>query len=303
MAGIPLRTLLDAVYAVHMSSYVQYPLEERGGMILVGPPGVLKSAILNVLERHYVTALEMSDLNVQQFVKEMRDPIAAGEVRTIVFPELEKLYERHQNTAANLEGILRAMVAEGFKNASWEPKRVARLTARCTVVGAIIPKIRDGHHQRWTDTGFNRRFLWPLMRLAPASHGVMRQSVVLQRLVDFQDTVFPPEPPGPIVNDTTEQERDWLLTLLGSQPGPHVSQHHLLVKMLAVLRWWYAGLGREPVEAIRTMQRFGEFLGPHGGELVLPPIQRPEIQGPHGVPTRKATVKRQHRRTKHDKKA
>lgn len=290
---LTLRSLLDVVYAAHLSSYVQYPLEERGGIVLVGPPGVLKSAILNVLERHYVNVVELSDLNVQQFVKEMRDPVASGEIRTIVFPELEKLYERHQNTAANLEGILRALVAEGFKAASWEPKRLARLTARCLVLGAMVPQVRDDHHERWSKTGFERRFLWPLIRLSSGSLAVMRQTVVQQQLVDFQDTVFPPEPAGDIPNQTTPEERTRLLDLLGHQPGPHTAQHHLLVKILSVLKWWYTGLGRVEGEAWRTILEFAGALSNSGAELVLPPI-RQAILGPGAAVV--ATVRRQRRR-------
>lgn len=260
--------LVEVVSAVHLSSYVEGRFTERGGLMIVGPPGVLKTTFISVLDRHYEDAIMLSDVNARMLVQ-LRDAIAGGSVRTLVFPELAKLYQRVEHTAANAEGVLQALAGEGFQAASFEDSRVSRLRARGTIIGAMTPATRERHFARWEENGFNRRFLWSLIRLADP--GVLERAVVEWKLIDF-NIKHVPRPPvmgESIPNLTTRAERQDLKILCKYQPGTSHALHlQLLTRVLAVLRWWYEQVGdtRDPMA---TLHRFAESLGRDGGDVEL----------------------------------
>ena len=229
--------------------------------------------MVSAVASHYPDTLQLSDLNVKSLVGEILPLIRARAVKTLILPELEKIYERNPMTASNLEGHLQALVAEGFHAASFQKQQLARLEARCVVIGAMTDDVRDRHAQAWQDTGFSRRFLWPLFTLSDRSTAILRQSVIREKLLNFGEMRYPPMPiSGTIQNATTEKEREAVERLLNDQPGPHTAQHHMLVRTLAVLKWWYRELGYADKEALYTLQRFGVLLGRNGGQLALPPM-------------------------------
>jgi hypothetical protein len=260
--------LIEVLCAVHLSSYVDAPFHERGGLMIVGPPGVLKSTFVGVLDKQYGDALMLSDINAQS-MKDLRDQMAAGQIRTLVLPELAKLYQRHPSTAQNVEGTLSALVAEGFSAASFEDSRVNRLKARVVVMGALTPATQGAHFREWEESGFNRRFLWSLVSLANSE--ALEDAVIEWKRIDFQLQHVPRRPLSgeKIPNVTTREERVALAAMLKYQPGgSHVQQLQLLTKTLAVLRWWYTQSGdtRSPMA---TIERFAKSLGREGALLDL----------------------------------
>jgi hypothetical protein len=260
--------LVEMICALHLTSYVDSPFPERGGLMLVGPPAVLKSTFIEVLDRHYPDALMVSDMNARSLAQ-LRDAISAGRIRTLVLPELAKLYERKEDTASNLEGTLRAMAAEGFQAASFEDSRVNRVKAHCMVMGAMTGAIQARHFTSWEETGFNRRFLWSLIYLEDPT--ILERAVVQWQRIDFQvrHIMRAPLTGEKIPNVTTQAERDHLRIAIKYQPGgDHAIQLHLLVKSLAVLRWWYmiVGDGRDPMQVIES---FARSLGRDGVALKL----------------------------------
>lgn len=269
MAGtVSLATMTEMLYAAHLASYVQGPFEDRGGLMVVGPPAVLKSALLSVLDRHYHNALALSDVNTQALVA-LRPQIAQGTIRTLVLPELQKVYERDPRTAVNVEGTLRAMVAEGFAGASFEDPRPNRILARCMVVGAMTPECQAQHFKGWEDSGFNRRFLWPLITLDDPE--VLERAVEEWTLLELGHADFPALPQGEIPNTTTLAERQALRVLVKYQPGgSHATQLAVMVKMLAVLRWWYKARGVPVTRALDRMREFARTLSKTGARLTVP---------------------------------
>lgn len=266
---MPVNLLVEMMCAVHLSSYVEGPFPDRSGLFVVGPPSVLKSTLLEMLERHYNDAVVVSDLNVKA-LGDLRDQIAAKVIRTLVVPEYAKLWDRHPNTANNVEGHIRALVGEGFSSPSFEDARINRLRARVTVLSAIVPKFQVDHFRKWEDTGFNRRFLWCLVRLKNPM--LLEQAVEEWKRVDFKIRYIPLAPSGDvqIAHRTTTSERAELRALVRYQPGgAHAAQLALLVKMLAVLKWWYTQVGRPESEAMWNMRTFGQSLGKEGVELVV----------------------------------
>lgn len=264
--ALPLSVLLECLCAAHLSSYVASEFSDRGGIILVGPPGVLKSKLLEVVDRLYHDAINISDINVPT-LNDLKEQLAAGSIRTLVIPEFAKLYERDPRTARNLEGTMRALVAEGFRTASFEDARINTLVARCVVLTAITPRFQSQQFTRWEDSGFSRRFLWPLVRMRDPD--LLTKSVEEGKLVRFGAGRMPPLPvEGVIRDETTYAERRHLRDFLKRQPGGvHNMQQLMLVRMLAVLKWWYAMEGRraKPMDTVRT---FARALGEGGAQLI-----------------------------------
>lgn len=236
-------------------------------MMLVGDPATLRSTMLSVLGRQYHDVLLMSDVNARSLV-ELRGSMANQTITTLVLPELAKLYERgNPGTAEHVIGTLRALVAEGFRSASFENAAVNRLTARCVVMGALTQTLLDRHAKEWGDSGFSRRFLWPLLML---KGGVIEESRVTRRLLEVECPVYPPIPNTPIPDDTTEKERRELRALVRFQPGGnHAMQLEMLARMLAVLRWWYRKLHRSADGPMERIREFARTLGREGSLVAV----------------------------------
>lgn len=259
--------LVEILCAAHLGGMVEGPFKERGGLMVVGPPGVLKTTFVGALDNSYQDALMLSDINVKSLIR-LRDAIAAGKINTLVLPEYAKLYERADVTAFNVEGTIRAMVAEGFSAASFEDARINRLVARAMVIGALTPSLVNANFDRWEDSGFNRRFLWCLIRLADPL--ALERAAVNWTRIEFRMKHVPMPPMGSTIpNLTTVRERQLLATMAKYQPGgDHAIQIQLLIRILAVLRWWYREMG-DPRNAMETMMAFGPSLGKNGVSLEL----------------------------------
>lgn len=265
---ITFEEYLECLCAAHLSSYVDSPFRERGGLFVVGPPSVFKTTFLEVAQIHYRDTVELSDVNVQSLV-DLRDQMASNVIRTLVIPDFAKLYERHSSTARNLEGHIRALAGEGFSAASFEDSRMARLRARCTILSAMTPKTQAENFGRWEDSGFNRRFLWSLVTLKDPS--MQTKAVEEWELIDFGLKRAPSIPDNGVIpsRQVTPAMRRRLLETLQKQPGggSHATQLSILSRMLAVLTWHYKRIGSHR-SAMRTILSFAQSLGQHGGVLV-----------------------------------
>lgn len=260
--------LVEVICAAHLGQFVESPFQERGGIMLVGPPGVLKTTFVSVLDQQYQDAIMLSDVNVKSLIQ-LRDNIASGKINTLVLPELAKLYERADSTSSNVEGTIRALVAEGFAAASFEDSRINRLIARAMVIGAMTPAVLNSRFTGWEESGFNRRFLWCLLKLAdPAA---LENAAVNWQRINFRMQHVPLPPlNGAVPNKTTQRERRQLATWVKYQPGgDHAIQIQLLTRILAVLRWWYAESGSSR-NAMDTLEAFAPALGKTGVALELP---------------------------------
>jgi hypothetical protein len=265
---LSVSTLVEVLCAVHLSSYVESPFPDRGGLVLVGPPSVLKSTLLDIIARNYSDAVSVSDINARS-LNDLRDQIAAKVIRTLVIPEFAKLYKRHVYTADNVEGTIQALIGEGFTAASFEDARINRLRARVTLLSAMVPKFQGDHFKAWEDSGFNRRLLWSLVRLERPE--ILEEAVEQWRLVDFKVAHVPPAPPNDFIpQHTSRVERAEMRRLVRYQPGgTHAIQVALLVKTLAALKWWYKLMGRSEREAMKTIRTFAQSLGKEGCELII----------------------------------
>lgn len=267
---VPLRVILECVCAAHLSAYVDAPVEDRGGLMLIGAPGVLKSTLLGFIDRNYSDALVLSDVNARS-LNDLRDQIAGGIVRSLVLPEMYKLYERHSTTSSGVEGTLRALAAEGFHASSHQDQQIQRTIARCMVIGGMTPVLLEATSRRWRDTGFSRRFLWSLIALENPQ--ALTRSVIEWQPVNIGiASSLPSIPASKIPSDiVSRDEREKLeLQVKYQQGSPHNLQHLLLCKMLVVLRWWYRmqeNRSDPDRESWNTIMLFSRTLGKSGAYI------------------------------------
>lgn len=261
------QQLAEVICAVHLAHHVEGNLIQRGGIMLVGPPGTLKSTIADTLSSYY-DALVLTDINMT-LLADLRDGLAGGHVNSLVFTEYAKIYERNPQTAVNVEGSIRALASEGFAAASFQDHRIARRKAYATIIGAMPPAIVERHFKRWEETGFNRRFLWAVYGLKNA-HILDEAASELKRL-DFGVRDLPRVPPvgKTIPMLLTKDERERVKRYVSQQPGgSHTQQIQLLTRVWAVLKWWHKE-HRTVKQCEATITAFAKALSHDGTDLVL----------------------------------
>lgn len=152
-----IKSLLYILHAAHQSWLVESPWEERGGILIVAPPGQLKTTTINSMDS-YSDVLCISDINVRS-LKSIRDQIIGGRYRTIALGEMEKLYARNPATAQNIEATLKQFVEEGLRHFSFEDSAIATMPARALVIAGMTPSMFGRQFTSWNESGFLRRFL------------------------------------------------------------------------------------------------------------------------------------------------
>lgn len=254
---VKVSTLIECVKACHLSTYVSSEFSHSSGLFLVGPPGVLKTTIVGALDT-YESVMTLSDINGKTLTSIIKAQLTTNAIKTLVFTEVQRLYERDPRTAAGIEGTIRSLVEEGYRGASYEDPTVTRFIARACVIGAMTDKFRDEHWTLWQDSGFSRRFLWVLVRLADPS--ILMNAVESGRLAEVKGEVVPmPTPQLGTIAPIEGMLRKKIRPLVRKQPKPANVQYEMLCRMLAVLIHYYekAKSKKDPVE---TVIEFGNAL-------------------------------------------
>jgi hypothetical protein len=267
-------SLIQVLGAAHLTYYldgVPENFQNRGGVMLVAPPENFKTVMASCL-RHYPNAMLLGDITTMQMAK-IRDDIALGKIRTLVFPEFEKLYKREDSTAANVEGHIQQLIEEGFAHAAFEDKTAFVRTAKCMVVGALVENKYRVLWPEWSASGFARRWLWCHFLLDD-------RNVILRSICDWTPLKLsdkeglPVIPIDPIPWAVTKPEAQKLLRFLGGPAEAKASPFILLQKILSVLKWRYRHLGPKKANdrAWEVMTDFSECLDVAGGgaRLELP---------------------------------
>lgn len=269
--------LVEIICAVHLAPFVEGQLDQRGGLMLVAPPGALKSTLVEIANR-YPDALLLTDLNVQTLV-DMRDGLTGDNIRTLVFSEFAKIYERNPQTSSNIEGSLRALASEGFHGASFQDQRINRRKAYATIIAAMPPSLVDKRFKGWEESGFNRRFLWATYGIK-GGHILDDAAAELKKL-DFgiKDVLRPPPVSMVIPYTLTAPEREQVKLYVKHQPGSsHTQQIQLMSRIWSVLKWWHREHGT-PKGADETVQAFAKSLSREGSLLTIAPVK---ILAPNG---------------------
>jgi hypothetical protein len=256
-----IKFLTEFLDAAHLSRYVDHKRPQRGGIILVGPPGALKSTVIKSALNPYPQALVLSDLNMNTLTK-MKEDMVSGRYCTLAFEEMQKLYERNASTASNIEGAIKAFVDQGFLHPSFSDQRMVGLEARMLVIGAMTYNFYSTNYTRWTESGFARRFLWMFYRTS--SYNVIGDAIEQNRDIMMDD--IPRKWPNDrqIPYNISVDEAKWLRSILRYQVDDLTCQI-LMQKIFCVLKWKYndAKKAREVISSIEPL------ISKTGGEIEL----------------------------------
>lgn len=235
------QSLIELIDAAHLTSFIASPFPQRGCLMLVGPPGAMKTTFIRTALAEHPSALFLSDLNINSLMN-LRESLISGRYRTIAFPEYEKLYQRKADTASNIEGTIKQLIEEGFTRASFEEQDAITYTARTLVVGAMTYSFYSKMIGRWRESGFKRRILWVGIKLSNPDK--VMQSIRKWELIEI-DGIPRRYPSKEIPFDVSEQESKNIEKMLEGQweATPYV----LLKKIYAVLKWKYAKEPKKPM--------------------------------------------------------
>ena len=252
-----LQNVTKLIFAAHHSYLVASPSPERGGVFLVSSQNNLKTTIVSAALTNVHGALCYSDLTLKQLAV-IRSQISDGVIHTLGFSEFEKLYARNASVASNLEGVIKAMVAEGFGHFAFEDKRLSVPLARCFVVASVLDTLYRLRGSAWLDNGFLRRFLCIKYSLSPRSKTMVMDAIHLGRRVEMPGSMVAPS--SAINYDVSNRESRQLQAIL-KDDYPTISLT-LLQKSLCVLKWHYRTFrnGREPTP-METLEDLSDGLG------------------------------------------
>lgn len=251
-------SVIEFFSAVHQSRFVSGDFAQRGGIIVIAPPGMFKSTLIKLSLEDYPDALVLSDMNVQT-LNTLKNSLLDGRYSTLGFGEFEKLYQRNPATAANIEGHLKMLVEEGYDRASFEDQRAQGMTARCALIGGITPSCYTRRITAWLESGFARRFIFCAWRLHDPeaiiraieewkliSFGRVAQTVPGNKKIPYTIT----EEENTIVRDACKTQH--------SLEGPFV----LCKKVMCVLKWRH---GKK--KAIEIFKDFAQSMTVKGADL------------------------------------
>ena len=210
-------------WAVDWPQFPQY-----GGIFLAAPPGQLKTFIVMALE-NVPGAKGVSDLTARELDK-LHSRIESKEIKTLLFYELPKLYERRAETASNVLGHIRSLCDEGFTGIS---SSQSGIRSRCTIIAAMPLKFERAHIGEWDDNGMGRRVIFSRFRLEHPE--VIEKAIVTGQRIKINNSF--PVPFDPIRMTTTQAESQELLLLLKRSEQSTGTPLVLLKKIVSVLRW------------------------------------------------------------------
>ena len=250
-----IQTLIEVIDAAHLTSLIESPFPQRGGIMLVGPPGMLKTTLMRIALEPYPNALMLSDLNVNSLMA-LRESLIGGRYNTIAFGEFEKIYARKADTAANVEGVMKQLVEEGFTRASFEEQDCITTTARALIIGAMTYNFYSRRISVWRESGFKRRFLWCGLRLKDPDR--IMNAIRKWETIDL-DGIPRRYARKAISFDVTEEESKRIETMIKGQWEATV--YVLLKKIFAVLKWKHKNdKENASKEAFRVLVPFCESI-------------------------------------------
>jgi hypothetical protein len=263
---VRLVNLMKFGTAAHYSYIVESPFQQRGGLLLVAGPGNMKSTIVKYNLAPFPNQLTYSDLTLKQLAV-IRSQIANGIYQTLGFLELEKVYARQQSVALNFEGVIKAMVEEGFSHFAFEDQRCWVPTARCFVYASVLDNLYRFHFPRWQDNGFLRRFITFKYTLSREAKAKLKDAIHEGDLVEMPSTFIIPTMTIPM--NVTKEESLQLEQILGSDDGLFTPLN-LLRKCLTVLKWYYKkGHKRKDATPMEIIQDLRPGISPMGGTLEI----------------------------------
>jgi len=262
-----LENFIEVLWAATLTHRVESRFQSRGGILLVAPPAHFKTTMLRAVE-DMPGVQSYSDITTTGLV-EARDMIASKKIHTLMFYDLQKIYERKAETASNIIGSLRALMDEGFTTAAFENAgtNMIQMRARALVLAATTPAMYRRVMGDWDESGFSRRLIFSVYSLQNPEVLVkaIMQDEPLQLAglssvnVPFNLSIKLEEKPG--------DENALRKLLRRGQRGEEIPLI-LLRKILAVLRW-KAKAQHSKDYSLDILREFGKSMGDEGVEVQL----------------------------------
>jgi len=255
------NTLVEVVAAVHLTPKVSGEVSsERGGIMLVAPPGQLKTTAIEYLDSFPKTKL-ISNITTHS-LNQLRQDFLSEEIITMGFPDYDMIYKRHGSVASQIEGTLMGLMGEGFRNPAFSDQRVNVTKARCTIIGGITIKCYERNISEWIDSGFARRFLWSRYTL---KNGHLLEEAISRwrRYVLDNDFVMKVPSQNLIPYSLTHKQAQEVLYQLRFQHDrklPYITAQ----KIISVLTWKHG-----MKEGWNLWNDFAPSCGKEGTEIVL----------------------------------
>ena len=253
-------SIVEVLSAHHQSKYVNGEFEQRGGIMVVAPPGTLKSTLIKLALEDYPDALLLSDMNVNTLTS-LKNSLLDQRYVTLGFGEFEKLYQRNPATATNIEAHVKALIEEGFARASFEDQRAPVMPARCAVIGGITPSMYSRKFTQWQENGFARRFIFPSYTLA--NPDAIMDAISNWKAISFGKVMTQTPVPKKIPYNITPKENAILKKSILNQPN-HETPFVIVKKIFCVLKWRYS-----PTKAMDIYQDFAQSLQTKGAFLEI----------------------------------
>ena len=238
---------------------VDWNFRQQGGIFIAAPPGQLKTFMMQALE-NVPGVKTISDLTSRELDK-IHARIESKEIKTLVFLELPKIYERKYETATNIMGHIRSLVDEGFSGISASQSGIK---SRCTVLAAMPLKFQRQHEAEWDDNGMGRRVIFS--RFVLARPEIIERAIVTGERIKTSASF--PVPFDPIKMSVTEAESQELLLILKRSEQSTGTPLVLLKKIVSVLRWRAKEMHRKD-DSMELVREFACSMGRSGAEVEI----------------------------------
>lgn len=260
-----LANFIEVLWASTLTHRVDSQFESRGGILLIAPPAHFKTTMLKAVETQ-PGVHPLSDITVTGLVS-ARDMIAARKINTLLFYDLQKVYERKSETASNIIGSLRALMDEGFTSAAYENQNIIQQRARALVLAAGTPAMYRRYAGDWDENGFSRRLIFSVYSLSNPE--VIVKAIMKDEPLELCG-ISSVNIPFNLCIKMEEREGDEtaLRSLLSrGQRGEEIPLI-LLRKILAVLRWKAKQLHHKDF-ALDIVKEFGRSMKDEGVQIEL----------------------------------
>lgn len=241
--------------------FINGPFAERGGIMIIGPPGSFKNTMIEAALEDNPEALILSNLNGKQWNK-IRPAFVNRRLTTLAIPELEVIYARNASTAMMCEKIIQRLICDGDRGVSEDP-RMLRSIAHGLVIGGITDDCYERRFDGWERSGFARRWLWMMIRIDDPRKVLV--AIRQWKKLDFGAVMMKPAN-REIPMDLTEQESKQIEFTIMRQPGYNGTGYVLAKKIMAVLKWKFKKQPDRPWEILKDI---APAFSKSGAELVL----------------------------------
>lgn len=255
------ETLCEIVDAAHLTKHVSdNTFGNRGGLLIVAPPGSLKTSIIEYVLDDYPNAFVLSNVNMNS-LDDFREDLISNRYSTMAFPEYQMLYARDQRTAMSVEQTIAMLVDEGWRKPSFRDPRAGALKSRILVVGGMPPHFYERKFDGWQKSGFLRRFVVSLF--AVENPELITDAIKENRKLGLNGIMRKAVTANGIPFNVDSTEANFLHKLIKEQPDDKTPLI-LMMRMFAVLKWKHT-----PAKAKAIMNDFAPTLKRDGGILVL----------------------------------